>query len=90
MSYHKKEDFDHKTTEDLVDHYRNIIGLLGEDEKREGLIKTPQRMAKAMTIQEFGGGMHHIIYIVTERLLQVRGGESIIAGYHASMFFRQC
>src|SRR6476661_7114929 len=48
MSYHKKEDFDHKTTEDLEEHYRNIIGLLGEDEKREGLIKTPHRMAKAM------------------------------------------
>ncbi len=32
----------------LADHYKGIINLLGEDPNREGLIKTPQRVAKAM------------------------------------------
>ncbi|HPX78870.1 MAG TPA: GTP cyclohydrolase I, partial [Bacteroidales bacterium] len=37
-----------KTTESLEDHYRHILQLLGEDAEREGLIKTPHRVAKAM------------------------------------------
>lgn len=48
MAYHKKEGFDKETTEELMVSYQKIISLLGEDPKREGLIKTPERMAKAM------------------------------------------
>jgi GTP cyclohydrolase IA len=48
MAYHKKEGFDKEPTEELIKNYRNIIGLLGEDTEREGLVKTPERMAKAM------------------------------------------
>ncbi len=48
MAYSKKEDFDKDTTEDLVKQYQNVIDLLGEDTEREGLLKTPQRVAKAM------------------------------------------
>lgn len=33
---------------ELEDHYRKIISLLGEDVNREGLIKTPERVSKAM------------------------------------------
>lgn len=33
---------------ELEEHYRQILGLLGEDVEREGLIKTPQRVARAM------------------------------------------
>lgn len=33
---------------ELEDHYRKIISLLGEDPDREGLIKTPERVSKAM------------------------------------------
>ena len=36
--------------ESLADHYKSIITLLGEDIEREGLQKTPIRMAKAMQI----------------------------------------
>lgn len=32
----------------LEEHYRQILGLLGEDVEREGLVKTPQRVARAM------------------------------------------
>ncbi len=34
--------------EQLAVHYKEIIKLLGEDNAREGLIKTPERVAKAM------------------------------------------
>lgn len=34
--------------EELKGYYRNIISLLGEDVEREGLLKTPERVAKAM------------------------------------------
>lgn len=48
MAYHKKEGFDKEPTEELIKNYRSIIGLLEEDVQREGLLKTPERMAKAM------------------------------------------
>ena len=36
--------------EELADHYEKILSLLGEDPKREGLQKTPMRVAKAMQV----------------------------------------
>ena len=36
--------------EELADHYEKILGLLGEDPTREGLKKTPMRVAKAMQV----------------------------------------
>jgi len=46
--YHKDEYFDEERTGQLSYHYREIIRLLGEDTEREGLQKTPLRVAKAM------------------------------------------
>lgn len=34
--------------EKLMGHYKEILSLLGEDPEREGLLKTPERVAKAM------------------------------------------
>ena len=45
------KDIDAKTLaerEELAGHYKQILGLLGEDAEREGLLKTPERVAKAM------------------------------------------
>lgn len=54
MAYSKKEDFDQNTTEDLTKQFQNVIGLLGEDVHREGLLKTPHRVAKAMQFMTQG------------------------------------
>ncbi len=48
MAYNKIETYDEKVTSDLIQHYRSSIELLGEDVQREGLQKTPERVAKAM------------------------------------------
>ncbi len=48
MAYNKIEEFDKETTQKLAEHYKAILDLLGEDSAREGLIKTPERVAKAM------------------------------------------
>ncbi len=48
MSYKKKEEYSEAATESLKNSYRTIITDLGEDADREGLEKTPERVAKAM------------------------------------------
>lgn len=52
--YHKEEFFDHERTEKLSYHYLEILKLLGEDPEREGLLKTPLRVAKAMQFMTQG------------------------------------
>ena len=37
-----------ETTEKLAAHYHEVLTQIGEDPNREGLLKTPERMAKAM------------------------------------------
>ncbi len=46
--YSKVESYDDHTTNELSDHYLKILSALGEDPSREGLEKTPLRVAKAM------------------------------------------
>ena len=45
---------DEQITNQLAIYYQNIIQLLGEDVNREGLIKTPTRVAKAMQFMTSG------------------------------------
>ena len=47
-TYRKIEQFDSETTTKLGEHYKKIIELLGEDPNREGLSRTPHRVAKSM------------------------------------------
>ena len=48
MSYNKTETYQEEITDDLAQQYQHIISRLGEDPGREGLVKTPERVAKAM------------------------------------------
>ena len=52
--YHKEEFFNTKRTEQLSYHYKEILKLLGEDPEREGLVKTPLRVSKAMQFMTQG------------------------------------
>ncbi len=48
MAYKKTEHYDEKTTTGLIRTYKEVIDMLGENSEREGLQKTPERLAKAM------------------------------------------
>ena len=48
MAYKKTEHYDEAVTSGLITNYKSVLDLLGEDSQREGLIKTPERIAKAM------------------------------------------
>ncbi|MEO7047289.1 MAG: GTP cyclohydrolase I FolE [Ferruginibacter sp.] len=57
MAYKKIEEYDDDITASLMKNYKAAIASLGEDAEREGLIKTPERMAKAMQYLTQGYGL---------------------------------
>ncbi len=48
MSYEKIEKYDEQATREIAARVKEIIRLLGEDPEREGLLKTPERVAKSL------------------------------------------
>jgi GTP cyclohydrolase I len=48
MAYRKIDQYDQEVTDGLIVNYKQALSLLGEDANREGLEKTPERIAKAM------------------------------------------
>ena len=48
MAYKKNEHYDDEITLGLTNSYKQALSLIGENPNREGLLKTPERMAKAM------------------------------------------
>jgi GTP cyclohydrolase I len=57
MAYKKIEEYDDDITRGLMKSYSAAIKLIGEDPDREGLLKTPERLAKAMQYATQGYGM---------------------------------
>ncbi|HEX4851358.1 MAG TPA: GTP cyclohydrolase I, partial [Puia sp.] len=57
MAYKKQEQYESQTTEGLMEHYKDCLSLLGENPGREGLLKTPERVAKSMQFLTQGYSM---------------------------------
>jgi GTP cyclohydrolase IA len=48
MAYKKTEQYDEASSNGLITSYHEVLKHIGEDPEREGLLKTPERVAKAM------------------------------------------
>ncbi len=52
--YIKIDRYNQRLIDDIAGHYREILGSVGEDPEREGLLKTPERAAKAIQFLTHG------------------------------------
>jgi GTP cyclohydrolase I len=57
MGFQRIERYDEESTLKMAENYKEIIKLVGENEEREGLEKTPLRVAKAMQFMTQGYSM---------------------------------
>lgn len=48
MAYDREDNYNTEVTEEIAGHVKEILRLLGEDTEREGLQKTPERVAKSL------------------------------------------
>ncbi len=48
LSYEKYEAYDPERIEEMSGHYKEILRLIGENPDREGLVRTPLRVSRAM------------------------------------------
>lgn len=52
--YEKIDLYNYKNVDKLASHYKGILDLIGEDSQREGLVKTPERVAKSIQFLTHG------------------------------------
>ena len=58
MAYTREEKYDEKITSEIAGHVYEILRLLGENPDREGLLKTPERVAKSLQFPTQGYGQN--------------------------------
>ena len=58
LNFVKEENYNDVTTTKLSEHYEDILKQIGENPQREGLLKTPERVAKAMQFLTHGYGLN--------------------------------
>lgn len=56
-NYRKEEHYNAEVTEKISNYYSDILTQLGEDKNREGLLKTPERVAKALQFLTHGSSL---------------------------------
>ena len=77
---------DEKIIGQIAEHYKAILRLIGEDPEREGLVKTPQRAAKALfDVQE---RLTHEICALLEKNLSHKGVIVVCSAEHLCMKMR--
>jgi GTP cyclohydrolase IA len=52
--YEKIDNYNYKTVNSMARHYREILKMIGEDPTRDGLLDTPDRVAKSMQFLTHG------------------------------------
>ena len=77
MAYRREESFDAKVTEQIASHVREILVLLGENPDREGLAKTPERVARSMQFLTKGYSEDGAS-ILRQALFEERYGEMVL------------
>ena len=77
MAYKKVESYDDATTKDLAAAYKDVLALIGEDPSREGLLKTPERVAKAMQFLTQGQG-HDPVEVIRGAIFTEKVQEMVI------------
>lgn len=73
----KRINMDPKLVEQIAEHYRAIIQLIGEDPEREGLVKTPIRAAKAL-LENTRGYAEQPAQIIQAAMFDHEGSEIVI------------
>ena len=77
MGYEKSELYDAQVTEKIASHVREILSLIGEDPDREGLKKTPERVAKSLQFLTQGYG-HDGVEIVRSALFEEKYQQMVL------------
>ena len=72
----RKEFHDEAIVNQIAEHYREILRLIGEDPSREGLVKTPIRAAKA--IIDITAGYRQDAVEVAKKAVFEHAGSSIV------------
>jgi len=77
MAYRREDNYDPQVTESIAAHVEEIIRLLGEDPHREGLEKTPERVARSLQFMTKGYAEDGS-EILRQALFEERYGEMIV------------